>query len=460
MTANTRESATSHTSINSDIQERMQQLLTELQLDDAPAGGALVVYQAGVCIAQAAVGMAQTDLAWQPDTLAINFSTGKGVLATLVHVLVSQQLLDYDTAIASYWPDFSAKGKADITLRMVMSHRADLFSINSIDTHNTAGSDALRDWQLMLQKVAVMPITPPEDAHSYDSAYSALVYGWVLGGVIEAVTKMSLAQALRQYLTEPLSIADSCYFGVPSAKVADVARLAKNFAPTSSVAQPSRRRRKPVLKVDSQQTLETYAHLPTYQCWMQHTDHNRANSEQTEASVHNDSQTLLDTAQINRLYFDSSQLNLRNYKAALIPNNEQPIDYYNEQTLQAVIPAANGVASAQALATIYAMLANGGVWQGKTLIDAATFEQLSTVQVTGQDAVMPADMQWRLGYHKLLSVCTDAGTGFGHMGYNGSVAWCDPARQLSFAFIHNFDITMLNDVRQFALTESLLALID
>ena len=120
-----------------------------------------------------------------------------------------------------------------------------------------------------------------------------------------------------------------------------------------------------------------------------------------------------------------------------------------------------------ALATIYAMLANGGRWQDRVLIDAATFEQLSTPQVTGFDAVMPARMQWRLGYHKLFSVCaheddktTSVSSGFGHMGYNGSVAWCDPERQLSFAFIHNFDTTMLNDIRQFALTEAVLSFVD
>nr|WP_319822881.1 serine hydrolase [Psychrobacter sp. ENNN9_III] len=170
--------------------------------------------------------------------------------------------------------------------------------------------------------------------------------------------------------------------------------------------------------------------------------------------------SILDTAQINRLYLNTSQLNLKNYKAALIPANKQPIDYYNRQTLQAVIPAANGVASAKALATIYAMLANGGKWQGQTLIDEATFEQLSTPQVTGMDAVMPAHMHWRLGYHRLFSVCANTEAGFGHMGYNGSVAWCDPTRQLSFAFVHNFDVTMLNDVRQFALTEAVLDLIN
>ena len=123
-------------SINPELQQRLQQLLTDLQLDDAPAGGALVVYQAGQCIAQASVGMARADLSWGADTLSLNFSTGKGILATLVHVLVSQQLLNYDRPIADYWPAFAAQDKKQITLRRVMSHQANLFSIQSIDVDN------------------------------------------------------------------------------------------------------------------------------------------------------------------------------------------------------------------------------------------------------------------------------------------------------------------------------------
>ncbi|MEN2750763.1 serine hydrolase domain-containing protein [Psychrobacter sp. FBL11] len=450
-------------SINTKTQQRLQQLLTDLQLDDAPAGGSLVVYQDGQCIAQASVGMAQPNVSWQPETLSLNFSTGKGILATLVHVLVSQKLLDYDRPIANYWPKFASNDKADITLRLLMSHQANLFSINSID----ADSETLLEWDSMLAKVAAMPITLPEDATRYDSAYSALVYGWILGGVIEAVTDMTLAEALRYYLTEPLGIANSCYFGVSSDKVDTVAVLVKDFGASTqdhsvdSVERPQlrSRRNKPVLKPDSEHTLRTYATLSSYQCWKQH-----AAKFQTVEEYNDDKNTeelsILDTAQINRLYLNTNQLNLKNYKAALIPAGKQPIDYYNRQTLQAVIPAANGVASAQALATIYAMLANGGTWQGQTLIDKATFAELSKPQVLGMDAVMPAHMHWRLGYHRLFSVCADTKAGFGHMGYNGSVAWCDPDRQLSFAFIHNFDVTMLNDIRQFALTEAVLDLID
>lgn len=463
--------------IDSTLQQHLQQLLTDLQLDDAPAGGSVVVYQAGRCIAQASVGAARLDTSWQPDTLAINFSTGKGVLATLVHVLVSQQVLDYDTPVANYWSAFAAQGKGNITLRQVMSHQANLFSIQSIDVD----SEGLLDWTLMLSKIAAMPITVPEDAESYDSAYSALIYGWVLGGVIEAATDMSLAKALRHYLTEPLGIDDSCYFGVPDSNVEQVAKLVKDFEVANEDGSPLRNKRhKPTLKADSQNTLHTYASLPSYPCWQQRVDQQplttpsaKNNSHyQSQSDFNNDNDTdtgiqnevesdeykpvTLNTAQINSLYFNASSLNLKNYKAALVPANKKPIDYHRRESLQAIIPAANGVASAQALATMYAMLANGGEWQGQVLIDSETFEQLSSPQLMGADAVMPAHMNWRLGYHRLFSVCADASLGFGHMGYNGSVAWCDPTRQLSFAFVHNFDATMLNDVRQFALTEAVL----
>lgn len=456
---------TSHSNIENDIstvaeatqlkiEKGLQQLLNDLQLDDAPAGGALAVYHAGSCIAQASVGMAQQNVPWQATTLALNFSTGKGVLATLAHVLVSQQLLDYDQTIASYWPAFAVNGKADITLRKLMSHQAGLFAINTIE----ADIATLLDWDKMVGKVAAMAITKPDNAEAYDSAYSALVYGWILGALIEKVTDMSLAAALRHYLTEPLGIADSCYFGVPAERVNEVAKLAKDFtAPDTSPSpsQPSSKRRKPTLRADSIATLATYQKLASYGCWQR---------------LAMGDKTALTSSQINAIYFDPSSINASNYKLALFPASKQPIDYYDQQTLQAVMPAVNGVASAQALATIYAMLANGGVWQGKILIDSQTFEQLSIVQQTGMDAVMPARMNWRLGYHRLFSVCKNSVShsnnpntiqqGFGHMGYNGSVAWCEPTRQLSFAFVHNFDVTMLNDIRQFALTEAVLALFD
>lgn len=441
--------------LDNDIQQRIQSLLSDLQLDDDTAGGAVVVYHAGKCVVQASVGMANADALWQLDTLALNFSTGKGVLATLAHVLVSEGLIEFDTPIADYWSEFGANGKSNLTLRQVMSHQANLFAINSIDVDNAL----LLNWQSMLDAVAVMPLTTPDNAADYESAYSALVYGWVLGGVIEVVTDMTLAQALRHYLTEPLGISDQCYFGVPVDKLDAVAKLAKDFTKSTDDASSNQRRQKPTLKPDSESTLNIYRQLPSYSCWQRLAKNNEL--DVTSSTLPTSS--TLSSSQINRLYFDHKAINASNYRAALVPASKQPIDYYDGLVLQATIPAANGVASAQALATIYAMLANGGVWQGTTLIDSDTFVQLATPQVVGMDAVMPAQMNWRLGYHRLFSIChggNERDHGFGHMGYNGSVAWCDPQRELSFAFVHNFDVTMLNDIRQFALTEALLDIVD
>jgi CubicO group peptidase (beta-lactamase class C family) len=74
--------------------------------------------------------------------------------------------------------------------------------------------------------------------------------------------------------------------------------------------------------------------------------------------------------------------------------------------------------------------------------------------------VMPAVMRWRLGYHRVFSLLHDTTTAFGHMGYNGSMAWCDPNRDLAVAFVHNYDVTMLGDIRQFILNETILNFFD
>ena len=454
------------------LEDKLATLLHNLQLDDSPAGGALVVYHQNKLLASAQVGQALADRDWSTDTLALNFSTGKGVLVTLVHILVSQGVLDYDTPISHYWQQFASHGKEDITLRQVLSHQAGLFDVTSV---TTCSSDML-NWQDMIAKVAQMP-QAAADAKLSQSAYSALTSGWVLGGLIEKVCQKPLNQVLRHYLTEPLGIEDAVYFGVPDDKVGQVAQPLRNFAwhadsesANSSEQQTAkiRQSKKPTLRADSASVQAVYQSLPSYDCWQRY-------YAQTHSEA--DINKPLSTLQINGLYFDVSNMSKSDYKRALVANAREPLDYYDIASLQAVIPAANGVASAQALARIYAMLANKGSWQGKTFIYADTFAQLAKIHVTGADAVMPAaaiinnentigsensepSMQWRLGYHRIFSVCHDAADGFGHMGYNGSVAWCDPTRQLAFAFVHNFDTTMLTDIRQFALTEAVLQWVD
>ena len=45
------------------------------------------------------------------DTATICFSTTKGLASTVVHRLADRGLVDYDAAVATYWPEFAAAGK-------------------------------------------------------------------------------------------------------------------------------------------------------------------------------------------------------------------------------------------------------------------------------------------------------------------------------------------------------------
>ena len=128
------------------------------------------------------------------------------------------------------------------------------------------------------------------------------------------------------------------------------------------------------------------------------------------------------TAHVNRLYFDTARMNLTNYKNALMPNAKDGLEYHRSDVLMATIPAANGVSSANALARIYAMHANDGIWQGRTVISKDVVSRMRAIQTDGFDAVMPANMRWRMGFHRLFSL-QDVPDGYGHMGYNGSVAF-------------------------------------
>ena len=431
------------------LNQHLAQLLSQFDLNQKVGGCSLVIFHEGKAVTQLAHGVANIDKTnqqitpWQPSTLSLNFSTGKGILVTLIHILVSQNLLAYDKTLASYWPAFAQNGKDSVTLRDMLTHESGLFNIVSITEH---AKDML-DWQLMLSNVEQMALNSSTNTHSSannkqpvnqstksnadsSAAYSALVSGWVLGGLIEKVTQLPLQQVLEYYLLEPLNLVGQAYFGVPKDKVEQVAGQIRDKETQA----------KPLLTQDADSTLQFYQSLPFYPAWL----------------TLSQSDSPLTTQAINALYFQPANINIEDYKSALVPIGSRQFNYYHPVTLQAKIPAANGVASAIALATVYAMLANRGVWQGKTLINSAVFKALSTIHNEQFDKIMPAVMAWRLGYHRVFSLFHDVSDAFGHMGYNGSMAWCDPSRALAVSFVHNYDVTMLGDDRQFILNETIL----
>ncbi len=328
-------------------------------------------------------------------------------MATLAHILVSHGLIDYDTPIYLYWPEFAQNGKALMTLRHVLSHQSGLYDIRNI----IADATEMADWSHMLN--VLVQAKPRFDVAS-EAAYQPLTFGWLVGGILEKATGQTLAELMQQYLVEPLAL-DGAYFGVPASELSRVARPFK-IVVTSAPADTSPANKKTV-KIQ-----------------------NQAKTRTRPVSI------------VDKVIAWSGQ-NPQDFQDGMIPKGMKNFSFFSDTGLQAVIPAANGVFTAQSLACIYAMLAQGGSWQGRQLIQPEVFQQLSQVQFVQRDRVMPIPMHWRLGYHRVLSLGKRS-QGFGHMGFNGSGAGGDPDRQLSFAYTHNFPTgSITGDYRLWGLSQ-------
>jgi CubicO group peptidase (beta-lactamase class C family) len=179
-------------------------------------GGALVVRRRGETVVDLAVGWAdrRRTRRWTSDTLAISFSTTKGVASTVVHRLVERGLLGYDDPIASHWPEFGAGGKGRVTVRDLLTHRAGLYSVQAVADR----AEDILDHLAMEERLAARTVRAPTTR----SAYHAITYGWLVAGLLRRVTGKGLAELVRTEVAEPLGV-DGLHLGAPAAVQARVA---------------------------------------------------------------------------------------------------------------------------------------------------------------------------------------------------------------------------------------------
>ncbi len=202
-------------------------------------GGALAVQVRGETVVDLWTGVADRAGArpWTPDTLAISFSTTKGVASTIIHRLADRGELDYDKPVASYWPEFGAGGKGRVTVRDLLTHRAGLHSVGAI----AARMEDLLDHVAMEDKLAARAVAAPTTR----SAYHAITYGWLLAGLARRITGWGLADLARTEITEPLGI-DGLHIGVPAdarERVAEpVGAALRQLVSTGDVTAPLWRR--------------------------------------------------------------------------------------------------------------------------------------------------------------------------------------------------------------------------
>ncbi|WP_337188055.1 serine hydrolase domain-containing protein [Phenylobacterium sp.] len=152
---------------------------------------------------------------WGRDTLAVVFSTTKGLAAICLHILADRGLVAFDAPVARYWPEFAARGKAGITVAMALSHQAGLPVWQA-----PLPQDALLNWDLAARRLAdEAPLWEPGTAHGYHG----LTIGWLEGELVRRVTGRTIGAFFREEVAARLG-ADA-WIGLPAAehhRVADM----------------------------------------------------------------------------------------------------------------------------------------------------------------------------------------------------------------------------------------------
>jgi CubicO group peptidase (beta-lactamase class C family) len=197
-------------------------------------GAAAAVYHRGELVVDVWTGARDAvGSPWLEDTMAMSFSTTKGVIATTVHRLVDRGLLDYDEPVATYWPEFAEGGKDRITVRHLLSHSAGLHTLRDV----IGGAYEMLDWDVVCTQLARQrPRYEPGTRHGYHG----ITYGFLVGEVIRRVTGMPVHDVVETEIVKPLGL-DGMSIGAPPASRDRVAQLLVNFGDVEKVERFAQR---------------------------------------------------------------------------------------------------------------------------------------------------------------------------------------------------------------------------
>ena len=152
------------------------------------------------------------------ESLFLLFSQTKVLPSSAVWTLVEEGKLSFMDKVADHLPEFAARGKGDITLHEVMTHRGGF--PNGDVTRAT-----WTDHKKMRAEVCDFSL---EWTTGSRLQYHARAAHLVQAMVIEAVTGQDYRDVIRQRVLEPLGLESDIFVGVPESQQA---RCADTYAP-------------------------------------------------------------------------------------------------------------------------------------------------------------------------------------------------------------------------------------
>ncbi|GAB7062525.1 serine hydrolase domain-containing protein [Streptomyces mexicanus] len=283
--------------------------------------------------------------------------------------------------------------------------------------YKAAGKEHTRVWQLLAHRAGVpvldRPLTPAEAADpergaaavaaqapvwepGTDHGYHAQTYSWLTGELVRRVTGRSIGAWIAAEIAGPVGA--DLWVGLPPQQAHRVGRVGRVEPPATQTGG---------LRIRPKRSLA-------------------------------------------QAYGDPDSLTRRAF-AAITPQPDENDPAYRS----AVLPASNGIATADGLARFYASLI-GEVDGGVRLFAPETTARARAEAAAGPDRVLVAPTRFGLGYMLHGSASPLLGPGsFGHPGRGGALGFADPDSGIAFGYVTNgFRTSVTADPRAQALVRA------
>lgn len=176
--------------------EKLLKLREQLLAADPESGASLCVIVNGQEVFHETWGQARAaeGVAYTADTLQITMSMAKGVVATLLAILIDRGQLEPDAPVSQYWPEFAAAGKGSITVAQLFSHQAGLPLLDGgLSAALAANREAL---------ASALAAQAPQWAPGTQHGYHAVTFGNYADILFERVSGKTLCELLAELMPQ------------------------------------------------------------------------------------------------------------------------------------------------------------------------------------------------------------------------------------------------------------------
>ena len=377
-------------------------------------GGAYCAYVDGRPVVDLWGGNARDGEAWQADTATILMSATKSFGSMCMQLLVDRGKIDVDEKVATYWPEYAQNRKESTTVRQLLLHTGGVVGFDRMDEVLRYDGTGWGDLDVIAARMAESaPSFTPGSKHTYH----ALTIGWLVSELIRRVDGRTLGRFFADEIAGPLEV--DAWIGLPADKRSRVAyifgiRLGHLFKPL------------------------------------------RAAQESMLAAAR-DPQKLIGRAFVGN--------------GTASPLDDIETVFNNPEFQAGEVPAGNGIATARAMARLWAMMANGGELDGTRVLSTrvvnewrhlisnkpdVAIEQIAANRVLAKIGGAPVPRTLgHLGNGALPGLGHHFGpnpASYGGVGLGGQYGFCDPDAKIAVGYVRNelaaFDILQANLTRE------------